>query len=171
MNEKIAAEKLRETAARFRAELARASLAQWQFRPSASHWSMAEVTEHVALSNGNIGRMLSTRILGSPIGSQVVAVRDDEIPYLFYRAEEPPNIAQPTGALADVEAGADAIDASADSILQWVSGVTLDLRTVASAHPVFGLMDGVQWLLFVSAHIERHRAQILGLKRHPDFPA
>jgi hypothetical protein len=26
-------------------------------------------------------------------------------------------------------------------------------------------MDGIQWLLFVTAHTERHRAQLIGLKR------
>ena len=35
-------------------------------------------------------------------------------------------------------------------------------------HPVFGLMDGLQWVLFAAAHTERHRAQLIGLiKRYP----
>jgi len=49
MNEKLAAEKqIREAMARFLGELASASPAQWQFRPSPTQWSMADVAEHVA---------------------------------------------------------------------------------------------------------------------------
>jgi hypothetical protein len=50
-------------------------------------------------------------------------------------------------------------------------GVRVDLRGVAVPHPVFGLLDGVQWLFFAAAHTERHRAQLIGLKRHCNFPA
>jgi hypothetical protein len=32
---------------------------------------------------------------------------------------------------------------------------------VGAPHPAFGLLDGEQWLLFASAHLERHRAQLL----------
>jgi hypothetical protein len=171
MNETLAAKaQLEEATSRFLAAFAHATDRQWQFRPSPSQWSMADVTEHVAISTRNIGQMLSKRLLESPIGSQATAVDDVEIPYLFYRGDEPPNVARPTGSLSDRGAAADALDASARSIVQWADGVTANLRTVGLAHPVFGLLDGIQWLLFAAAHVERHRAQLIGLKRHRDFP-
>lgn len=172
MDEKILAEtQLREATTRFLAECAHVTDAQWQFHPSPTQWSMADVTEHVAISNGNILRMLSKHLLESPLGGRGVAVIDAEIPYLFYRGDEPPNVATPTGSSTDRTAAADALDRSVAPILEWARGVTADLRAVGVAHPVFGLMDGVQWLSFAGAHIERHRAQLIGLKRHRDFPA
>jgi hypothetical protein len=49
-------------------------------------------------------------------------------------------------------------------IEQWAAeNVGRDLRAIGTPHPVFGLLDGVQWLLFAGAHTERHRAQLIGL--------
>ena len=171
MDEKIAAEaRLREATERFLVEAALATEGQWLFRPARSRWSMADVTEHVVISNRNICRLLSRRLLESPLGGRAVDVTDAEIPYLFYRGDEPPDVAAPTGALTDRKAAAEALAASAQSILAWAGGVTLDLRTVGVAHPAFGLLDGIQWLLFTGAHVERHRAQLVGLRRHRDRP-
>ena len=154
---------VRDAAARFAAECERASEDRWRARPASAHWSMAEVAEHVAISNRNIGHMLAKRLIGSPREGRATGVIDAEIPYLFYRGDEPPNVATPTGSLGDGRAAAAAVDASARAILAWAGEVTTDLRAVAVAHPVFGLLDGVQWLLFAAAHMERHRAQLIGL--------
>lgn len=172
MNEAAAARlQIREASTRFAAALASLDAAQWRFRPAPGQWSPADVAEHVAIANGNLGRALAARLLESPIGSAAVAVTDAEIPYLFYRGEEPPGVAAPTGALVDPAQGVAAIETSARSILDWADGVHADLRAFGLPHPVFGLLDGVQWLLFAGAHMERHRAQLVGLQRHREFPA
>ena len=171
MNGKVAAKaQVREATERFVAECARATDGQWLFRPTPTQWSMAHVTEHVAISNGNIRQMLTKRLLDSPIGGRATDVVDVEIPYLFYRGDEPPNVATPTGDWTNRETAMEALSASARAILEWAGGVNADLRTVGIAHPVFGLLDGVQWLLFAAAHTERHRAQLIGLRRHQEFP-
>lgn len=162
---------LREATTRFLAEIAPATDAQWRFRASPSGWSMADVCEHVVISTDTIGRTLAKRLVESPLGDRTVSVSDGEIPYLFYRGEEPPEVAAPTGALADAAAAAEALEGCAGAILRWARGVAVDLRTVGLPHPAFGLLDGVQWLSFVAAHMERHRAQILGLKRQRGFPS
>ena len=161
---------IREATERFLSECAHASASQWPFRPTPAHWSMAHVAEHVAISDRNIFRLLTQRLLDSRLDGRVTDVIDAEIPYLFYRGDEPPNVAPPTGDWKK-EAAHDAINANVRSILEWVATVDTDLRAVAVTHPVFGLLDGVQWLLFVAAHTERHRAQLIGLKRHPEFPS
>jgi hypothetical protein len=46
-----------------------------------------------------------------------------------------------------------------------------DLRGHVIAHPLFGPMDGYEWLLAVAAHTERHTKQILEVKADPGFPA
>jgi len=166
-----AAAELREATRRFVASCTSASDDQWRFRPDANTWSIAHVMEHVAISNRNIHHMLSKRLLDSPIGDRSRGVTDGEIPYLFYRGEEPPNVAAPTGEWTDRRAAVEALEASARSIVDWADGVDADLRTVGVAHPVFGLLDGVQWLLFAAAHTERHRAQVIGLTRHSGVPA
>jgi len=43
-------------------------------------------------------------------------------------------------------------------LFMWADEVNIDLRAYGVAHPVFGLMNGMQWVLFAAAHTERHRA-------------
>jgi hypothetical protein len=102
--------------------------------------------------------------LRTPLG-----VSDDEIPYLFYRGDEPPNVATPTGTWADIAAAGEALTASADALITWTKTTELDLRAHGALHPVFGMLDAYQWLLFAHSHTERHRAQIIGLERNADF--
>lgn len=161
---------IREAAERFVAELVVATDEQWRFRPEPDVWSMSHVAEHVAKANDNLGRVLTRRLLDSPMPARMGDVIDAEIPYLFYRGDEPPNLATPTGDWMDRDAACERVNESSLRILTWSESVTVDLRSVGVSHPAFGLMDGIQWLLFAAAHLERHRAQLVGLKQHPAFP-
>ena len=164
-----AADQLGSATDRFVGECAGISDEQWTFSPGPGLWSMAHVAEHLAISNRNILRRLTTQLFDSRLDGRTADVLDVEIPYLFYRGDEPPNVATPTG---DWKLGfaTDALAVSARSILQWAAGEKADLRRYGVPHPVFGVLDGVQWLLFAAAHSERHRSQLIGLKRHRDFP-
>ena len=159
-----AATAIREATERFVAECSSATDGQWSFCPAPGAWSMAHVAEHVAISNGNLHSVLSKRLLESPMQSRRADVLDVEIPYLFYRGDEPPNLATPSGTWTDRQRALDSVNGSSAKILEWTDAVARDLREVGVVHPVFGLMDGVQWLLFAAAHYERHRAQLIGLK-------
>lgn len=132
----------------------------WNWSPSAGRWSPAQVVEHVILVN----RIGSRRLATLAPRLEPPAIDDLDIPYLFYQGDEPAGLADPTGqfpnradALAALNEAAQALGASA--------GLTPDLRSRAAAHPLFGIMDGVQWVMFYAAHMERHRAEIIGLER------
>jgi hypothetical protein len=145
--------------------------AQWSFAPAPSVWSISRIAEHVGISCQNIGERLSSRLAASPIQRGATGVEDFEIPFLFYRGDEPPNVAAPTGTWVDAGAAAQRISASLHAIADWAEATPLELRAHGLAHPVFGVLDGMQWVLFTAAHIERHRAQVIGLRRGGGFPA
>jgi len=126
---------------------------------------MGDVAEHVTIANRGILARLSKTIEGSPIRGRAPGVIDDEIPYLFYRGDEPPNVATPTGAWTSWKEVQPTFLESATALRSWVEATTLDLRAYGVPHPVFGLLDGMQWILFAAAHTERHRAQLIGLGR------
>ena len=163
MNARDAQAKIRWATDRFLSVLDRVSNAQWQYCPPPGRWSMSEVTEHVAVTNEGVLSLLSTR-LTSPLDGPL-ALEDDEIPFLFYGAGEPPAAQPLTGAWADRADAVDAVAASALRVIKWAGNTDLDLRACGYVHPVFGLMDGVQWLLFVYAHTARHRGELLDLER------
>lgn len=141
----------------------------WRFAPPGG-WSPSQITEHVAISCDNIARLLAGPLAANPIERGATGVLDVEIPYLFYRGDEPPNVATPTGTWTDPADGARRFADSVDAIATWAASTSLDLRTVGVRHPVFGVLDGMQWLLFAAAHVERHRAQAIGVQSRPDYP-
>src|SRR4029453_10105720 len=69
--------------------------------PCADRGVTSQVAEHVAISNGNLHARLGRRLLGSPLDGRTPDVLDIEIPYLFYRGDEPPNVGKPSGAWTD----------------------------------------------------------------------
>ena len=154
---------------RFLESLSDLSERQWQYRPPSGSWSVSEVTEHVAIANrGVLGRL--TKGLETPLSSPV-GIADDEIPFLFYLGDEPPNVVTPTGEWDSFEDGTRELEATAQALIDFADGTDLDLRVHGGSHPIFGVLDGVQWLLFAGAHTERHRRQLIGYQLQGDFPS
>ena len=150
---------LTAAAARFEKQCASATSAQWAFRPKPGAWSMGDVAEHVTIATQNMAKRL--RAL-APL-ERAPDVIDDEIPYLFYRGDEPPNVATPTGTWTQWADHAETFRAATAAIRE--AALAEGLRTRGAPHPLFGMLDGEQWLIFAGAHIERHRSQLIGLAR------
>ena len=126
-------------------------------------FSIAEVVEHMALSNRLFERRL-TSILAADTGEQLYTVlADAEVPHLFERASEPPGIAEPTGEWRDRDEALARFEESACGVSALAEKDPGDLRMKGGPHPIFGPLDGVQWALFAAAHNERHRSEIIGL--------
>lgn len=92
-------------------------------------------------------------------------ITDDEMPYLFYGGEEPPNLATPTGTWTNLNEGVERLRGSADAIVDWASGTPLELRCHGLVHPVFGLLDGAQWVRFAAVHTWRHRPDLQQVRK------
>ena len=165
VNKTQALERVRAATNRFVESCRSAADADWTFRPTPADWSIADVAEHLTLADELILRQLS-RLSANPLGEAKPSLIDEEIPYLFYRGgDEPPNIAAPTGAFAADRQSLQKLARSAASIFEWAEASSFDLRAFGLTHFVFGMLDGIQWLLFAEAHTERHRAQVIGLLR------
>jgi hypothetical protein len=62
---------------------------------------------------------------------------------------------------APFPAGAPRFD---DELVAWVRGTPADLRAHGLPHPVFGVFDGIQWILFAAAHTDNHLPQLRALQ-------
>lgn len=150
------------------------SEAQWKFKPAPDRWSAAEVVEHLAL----IEDVLTQKILGNlglaPAPSadrdpkQVDAMILAKVPDRSTKFQAPP-FATPTGRWAPADALQHFLDGRTQTIALLKS--TPDLRQHVIDHPVFGPLDGYEWVLAVAAHSARHTKQILEVKADPSFPA
>jgi hypothetical protein len=123
---------------------------------------LCDSVEHMAISNG-LFRGRIAKIAGDPQRDAPYALLEDgEIAHLFERADEPPGVAEPTGTWTDRAIALDAFKRSGDALAETAAGAQTNMRLRGARHPLFGPMDGVQWMLFAAAHTERHRSDIIG---------
>jgi hypothetical protein len=148
------------------------SAAQWTFKPAPDRWSVAEVVEHMALSEDFLYENGVQKAFKSPAGSAdrdykkidaaIVAMVPDRSVH-----RQAPGPLVPT----DKVTGPEALDHFLKSrtrnieFLQTAPG----LRGGVADSPL-GPTDTYEWLLFISAHSERHTKQLLEVKADPNFP-
>ena len=149
------------------------SEAQMKFKPAPDRWSVAETLEHIALAEDFLLQNLTNKIMKSPAGpadrdtARADAMVLAMIPDRSHKAQAPPPLV-PTGRWPPAET----LDHFQKSRAQTIAFLesTPDLRQHVADSPLGQPLDAYEWLLFVSAHSERHTKQILEVKADPNFP-
>jgi hypothetical protein len=152
------------------------SEAQWRFKPAPDRWSVAEVAEHIAISESMIFGMVQSRIMTSPATPDKraeVAGKDEivltKVPDRSHKAQAP-EFLKPTNRWATREELTQAFEGSRKATMDYVRTTNDDLRDHFGPHPLLGPLDAYQWILLISAHSERHTKQIEEVKADPNFP-
>ncbi len=137
----------------------------WVAHPRPGKHSMSEVLEHMSLAN-DLFRSVLERFRTSMARAQPYSsLEDDEIAHLFERVQDPPGDADPSGTWTDLHEALRRFQESAAGVAACGDLGNAHMRMRGASHPLFGPMDGVQWTLFAAAHTERHRSEIIGMKR------
>jgi hypothetical protein len=149
---------------------------QWRFKPAPDRWSVAEVSEHIAVSESMIFGMVQSKIMTSPADPSKraeVAGKDEiiltKVPDRSHKAQAP-EFLKPTNRWATREELTQAFEDSRKATMDYVRTTNDDLRDHFGPHPILGPMDAYQWILLISAHSERHTKQIEEVKADPNFP-
>jgi len=151
----------------------RLSEAQWKFKPGPDRWSVAEVLEHITLTEDSLLENTSTKVMQAPAGK---ADRDYKSTDKFVlgaiadrtKRVQAPEPLHPTGRWSPQET-LDHFLKSRERTMELLKS-TPDLRDHVVDSPLGQPLDAYQWLLFISAHSERHTKQILEVKADPNFP-
>lgn len=152
---------------------ARLSKKQWSFKAAPDRWSPAEIVEHLALSEDFLMNLIQERVMKAPASNDPRDLRamDDKILGVVadrtFSAKAPEQV-MPTGRFKTPEAAMQHFLASRAKTLAFLTN-TPDLRAHVGDSPL-GKADGYQWLLFISAHTERHTKQLLEAMTGPTFP-
>lgn len=167
---------LADTREKFLASIKGLSEAQWKYKSTPERWSVAEVAEHIALSEELILALVSKRIMSTPAvpeKKETVKGKDallrNNITNRNTKAQAPEQL-KPVNKWATQAELVKAFNASRDNTTSYVKTTQDDLRSHFAEHPVFKDLDGYQWLLLLSGHSERHTLQILEVKADPNFP-
>ena len=161
---------------RERADLDRAiagvPAARHNAKPSADVWSVAEVVNHVALTDRRVTALL-TKITGEAKGNGAPPDTDTSpiLPKIDIRKvlDRTTKIRNPRGdpaADCNVPDGLAALDAARNDLKSLLRQSDLpNLGGVSAPHPAFGPLTGYEWVAFVAAHTHRHADQIREIGR------
>lgn len=160
----------------FLKSIAGLSQKQWTFKSAPDRWSVAEVAEHIAVSESTLFGLVQQRIMQSPPAPEKreqVKGKDqlilEKMPDRSHKAQAP-EFLRPTSRWATEADLTKAFEDSRKTTMDYIRTTNDDLRDHFFDHPVFGPLDGYQWLLLISAHSARHTAQIEEVKADPNFP-
>ena len=149
--------------------------AQLKFKPAEDKWSVEECLKHIAITEKMLWGMLETNLKqpATPEKRSEVKMSDEDV---IKRIEDrstkvktmDPAKPENTPYKSAMEA-LSSFNESRDKLIGYVKGTGEDLRNHISMMP-FGSVDGYQFILFISAHTNRHTQQIEEVKADPGFP-
>jgi hypothetical protein len=172
----VALKNLQATRDAFLKSIAGLSEKQWRFKPAPDRWSVAEVSEHIAVSESSVLGLVQKQIMSSPADPSKradVAGKDEkilrQIPDRTHKSQAP-EFLKPTNRWATQAELIKAFEERRGATMDYVRTTNDDLRDHFGPHPALGPLDAYQWILLISAHSERHTKQIEEVKADPNFP-
>ncbi len=150
------------------------SEAQLNFKATPESWSVAECVEHLAISESMFNGMLQGA-LKTPANAAMrdsVKMTDQALLGIITSREQKvktPEAFEPSGKFGSHDETLDALVTKRKEHIEYVKTTEDDLRNHYGQLP-FGTIDGLQIMLFMSGHTERHVAQMEEVMAHADFP-
>jgi hypothetical protein len=137
-------------------------------RPSPESWSIAQVIQHLALTEGRVTGMLAgflerARESGVAARTETPPLADSfDLARVLDRSR---SVAAGEAVLPreplDTAAAWERLEDSRAKLRELILSAHGDaLANVSAPHRVLGTIDGYQWVLFIGAHEARHTAQI-----------
>lgn len=147
---------------------------QWSFKPAEDRWSIAEVAEHILISEQGLKEIINGPLMSSP-KTEASGENRGEMIMTFMRDRsqkfQAPEQARPTGRWPSQKEFLAAWNAERTATIEWVKATDADLHGHRFENPAFGMADGNEWLAFMVGHAERHVLQIDEVMADPKFPA
>jgi hypothetical protein len=148
---------------------------QLNFKPDSTTWSIADGVEHLAIVENTLGGLVHKTVADGPKPAlkDSLVFKDEQIMPMItdrsnkFKTTEP---FEPSGKFGSFEATLQAFLDKRSDLIDYVKTTDDDLRERYSNDLPFGLVDGVQFIMFTAAHTERHVLQMEEVMAHADFP-
>ena len=142
--------------------------ADFMKKPSKEVWSIAEVVEHLVLIDESLFNSILHKAENVP-DTTPETVPNDKILYVvpnpkYGKVTAPKNLV-PQSTYNSKDEALMAFNTNRDRIENFVKTTDLPLQRVAFQHFALGLLNGMNWLVFIAAHCQRHINQIRNLKK------
>jgi uncharacterized damage-inducible protein DinB len=134
---------------------------QAKVRPDPARWSVLDCVEHVTrVEERFLGWLEAANKLDAPrVDKEKEAGLMARIPDRSVRAQSPEAVL-PTGRFLTLEQALEQFNIGRTRSIQFAEDRSDDLYCLASEHPRFGPMNGVEFLIIIAGHSRRHAEQI-----------
>lgn len=152
------------------------SEAQLHYQTAEDRWSVAQILEHIVLTEQSLFGMTQELMRNSPAPerkSEVKATDEQLIMGVEDRSQKFQASAdlQPTGKYLQISDALEAFEEQREEIVDFIEeNSEEDLRNHITDSP-FGAIDAYQSLLFIASHTARHTKQIEEVLADPGFPS
>jgi hypothetical protein len=149
------------------------SEAQWNFKPAADRWSVAQVMEHIAAAEDFIRDLVKEKVMMAPAGDAGRDVKKTDegvlamVPDRSAKVQAPEPLV-PTNRFGSPEGSVKHFVESRATTEDFLK-ISTGLRDHVADSPM-GKLDGYEFVLLIAAHSERHTKQINEVKADPNFP-
>lgn len=173
---KAAVKYLKHTQKLFKDAVKGLSDEQLKWKPAADKWSVFETSEHIALAEVFLFDLINGGVMKAPANatktsSVSVELIMQKVPDRTNKFQAPEPIKPDKSPWTTMEATMDAFKTRRDNTIKFVESGNDDMRERFMMNPAFNAeLDAYQWIIFLSAHTERHVKQILEVKANPNFP-
>ncbi len=136
---------------------------QFLSRPAKDRWSMAELVEHIILVDSSIMKGIhkfSATPSAEPIVSKLILEKIVDRVADRSRRIPAPKYFIPKGMFATKAEAIVGFKKHRASIDEFIQTTELPLKLIGFPHQIFGMLNGVDWLVFMAGHCERHRLQM-----------
>jgi DinB superfamily len=138
----------------------------WERKSSPDEWSPLEIMEHMMILEERVATVILPKLLQSEPTPLAGAERQEWEKKLAEgvskseRKVHAPPPAQPRGACTDGPEGCAKFRGLREKNIAYVESTGDPLRAHQLPHPLFGPLDGYQWILVLAAHNRRHNQQL-----------
>lgn len=172
---KMSAEHLTQTLDRLTSTVNGLSDAQLNFKATPESWSVAECVEHLTISENMFNGMLQGALKepANPAMRDSISMTDEKlIGFISVRDTKvkTPEPFEPSGKFGSHEETLKAFTTKRQEHIEYINTTEDDLRNHYGKLP-FAMIDGLQIILFMSGHTERHVKQMEEVMAHEDFPS
>lgn len=148
---------------------------QLNFKAGPESWSIAEIVEHLAISEHAFADMLkgSLQTPADMAKRSEVKFTDEQLLQMITDRSNKVKTSEafePSGKFGSYEETLEALLEKRKEHIKYLKKTEDDLRHHYGELP-FGTIDGYQMILFMSGHVERHVKQIKEVMSGEDFPA
>ncbi|MEM8846269.1 MAG: DinB family protein [Bacteroidota bacterium] len=148
---------------------------QLNFRAEEDSWTIAECVEHLAISENAFGGLIQKTLASQPNPAlrDSLKMKDEELMGIITDRSNPVKTSEafePSGKFGSHQETVKAFLTKRQEHIEFVKTTNDDLRNRFNSDLPFGLVDGVQVIIFAAGHTERHVLQMEEVMAHKLFP-